>query len=501
KTLGLSVSCQETRDHLFVPRRLLLLRGSLTGLIQKFTLLPSMASTRASPACGNCRSRRIKCNLLRPRCSQCARAGLGCTGYRSPSDMLFRDQTKSTIRKFTATSTRVITANKHATCWSLVAMKPTFNVEELAQKVFSDNFEILGDGCKHWMDSGAEHPSSATISLTSVGLAALAVVHKDPDMMDMARRKYTFAIRVLNKAIIAHRGSGIEQSIAGSFILSIFEIITCDKHSSSHAWQNHVHGAAAFFGYLCSANRLPVSPVKELIEICYTTALACLISGRAVPHFLLELPARFGVSSSTSKKDEDPLLSAMRLFSIMGTLVNIWGLADQSYFPPSQLILLGIKHDEALQNWAASLPAAWTYHDHPEGRQSIYKNVWYARMWNYYRLARILANRIIIDNFDILSPAMLPGDNFKLQHDQSGEAIAFLLQGVYISLPFMFNSEQMPATSIPLSGALFFTTTILQSLLETTDRAALIQDWSSPACEVLGERFAFTKGIVMKNLQ
>jgi hypothetical protein len=137
--------------------------------------------------------------------------------------MLFQDQTKSTIRKFNAT--RVVTANKHANCWSLVAMKPTFNVEELAQKVFSDNFGILGDGCKHWMDSGAEYPSSATISLTSVGLAALAVVHKDPNMMDFARRKYTFAIRVLNKAIIAQQGSGIEQFIAGSFILSIFEVL------------------------------------------------------------------------------------------------------------------------------------------------------------------------------------------------------------------------------------------------------------------------------------
>ena len=78
------------------------------------------------------------------------------------------------------------------------------------------------------MDSGAERPSSATISLTSVGLAALAVVHKDPDMMDLARRKYNFAIRVLTKAINGEQDSGIEQYIAGSFILSIFEVLSPD---------------------------------------------------------------------------------------------------------------------------------------------------------------------------------------------------------------------------------------------------------------------------------
>jgi hypothetical protein len=124
-----------------------------------------------------------------------------------------------------ASSTRRTAVNKDTACWSPVVIKSTFNVEELAQKVFSDNFAILGGECKKWMDSGAEHPSSVTVSLTSVGLAALAVVHKDPDMMDLARRKYNFARRILTKATIGHHTSGIEQSVAGSFILSIFEVL------------------------------------------------------------------------------------------------------------------------------------------------------------------------------------------------------------------------------------------------------------------------------------
>ncbi|CAG7938152.1 unnamed protein product [Penicillium nalgiovense] len=477
-----------------------------------------MASVRASPACGNCRSRRIKCNLLRPRCSQCARAGLDCAGYRPQSDLLFRDQTKSTIQKLHASRTRRTEVNKHTTCWSPVVIKSTFNVEELAQKVFSDNFAILGDECKQWMDSGAENPSSVTVSLTSVGLAALAVVHKDPDMMDLARRKYNFAIRILTKATIGHQSGGFEQSVAGSFILSIFEMITCDRHSPSYAWQKHVHGAAAFLGYLCSTNGLPVSPVKEIIEICYTTVrwyvirernvlttrtfktLACLISDKTVPHFLLELPGRFGASSNTSQADEGPLLSAMRLFAILGTLVNIRVLAKQNFSPPGQLVEMAIKSDQTLQNWAASLPASWTYQELPKGPQYVYQDVWYARMWNYYRLARILANRIIIDNCDIMSPAMLPDDVFKLQHAQSSAAIPLLSQEIYSSFPFMFKSEQVPVTSLPLSAALFFTTTLLQSLLGLTDRDTLIQVWSSPAFEVLGESFTFTKSIVMQNL-
>jgi len=103
-------------------------------------------------------------------------------------------------------------------------MKPTFKMEELAQKVFADNFPVLGEGCKSWMECRAESPSSVTISLTSVGLAALAVVHRDPKMMTMARRKYNAAIKALTTAIVHHGEAGVEQSIAASFILSIFEV-------------------------------------------------------------------------------------------------------------------------------------------------------------------------------------------------------------------------------------------------------------------------------------
>jgi hypothetical protein len=127
------------------------------------------------------------------------------------------------MNKVQATSTQVMVMNNQVIHWDPL-MKPTFNMEDLAQKVFTDNFPVLGEGCKSWMECGADKPSSATISLTSVGLAALAVVHKDPKMMNLARRKYNAAIKVLTEAIVHHGETGVEQSIAASFILSIFEV-------------------------------------------------------------------------------------------------------------------------------------------------------------------------------------------------------------------------------------------------------------------------------------
>jgi hypothetical protein len=127
------------------------------------------------------------------------------------------------MNKVQSTGSQGAMMNNHVIKWSL-SLTPTFNMDELARKVFSDNFPVLGKGCKKWMESGAEKPSSVTISFASVGLAALAVVHKDPQMMNMARRKYNSAIKALTAAIVHHGETGLEQSIAASFILSIFEV-------------------------------------------------------------------------------------------------------------------------------------------------------------------------------------------------------------------------------------------------------------------------------------
>lgn len=118
---------------------------------------------------------------------------------------------------------QVMVMNNYVIHWDPL-VKPTFEMEDVAQKVFADNFPVLGEGCKMWMERGAEKPSSATISLTSVGLAALAVVHRDPQIMTLARKKYDTAIKILTTAIVHHGKTGVEQSTAASFILSIFEV-------------------------------------------------------------------------------------------------------------------------------------------------------------------------------------------------------------------------------------------------------------------------------------
>ncbi|KAF4984386.1 hypothetical protein FZEAL_430 [Fusarium zealandicum] len=54
---------------------------------------------KASQGCQNCRTRRIKCDKVKPECSQCIRVGRKCPGYRDQLSLMFRDESSKVIQK------------------------------------------------------------------------------------------------------------------------------------------------------------------------------------------------------------------------------------------------------------------------------------------------------------------------------------------------------------------------------------------------------------------
>ncbi|EXA39056.1 hypothetical protein FOQG_03621 [Fusarium oxysporum f. sp. raphani 54005] len=54
---------------------------------------------KASQGCQNCRVRRIKCDKIKPECSQCIRVGKKCPGYRDQLSLMFRDESSKVIQK------------------------------------------------------------------------------------------------------------------------------------------------------------------------------------------------------------------------------------------------------------------------------------------------------------------------------------------------------------------------------------------------------------------
>ncbi|KAK5732023.1 hypothetical protein LTR17_010859 [Elasticomyces elasticus] len=56
---------------------------------------------KPSSGCFTCRSRRVKCDGVRPSCLRCQKLRRTCQGYRDINDLLFKDQTRKTIETAT----------------------------------------------------------------------------------------------------------------------------------------------------------------------------------------------------------------------------------------------------------------------------------------------------------------------------------------------------------------------------------------------------------------
>lgn len=54
---------------------------------------------KPSKGCGECRSRKIRCDQGRPTCSQCVKGNRVCPGYRDELSLMFRDESQQVVRK------------------------------------------------------------------------------------------------------------------------------------------------------------------------------------------------------------------------------------------------------------------------------------------------------------------------------------------------------------------------------------------------------------------
>lgn len=54
---------------------------------------------KPSKGCGECRSRKIRCDQARPACTQCTKANRTCSGYRDQLSLMFRDESQQVVRK------------------------------------------------------------------------------------------------------------------------------------------------------------------------------------------------------------------------------------------------------------------------------------------------------------------------------------------------------------------------------------------------------------------
>ncbi|OLN81620.1 White-opaque regulator 1-like protein 2 [Colletotrichum chlorophyti] len=435
---------------------------------------------KASQGCQNCRTRRIKCDKVKPECSQCIRVSKKCPGYRDQLSLMFRDESTKVIKKAhaqwgvsegpengskrsnasTASSplslspahSRKSTPNhsrttsqsdvspasrsasfsaspsssyKHAESASPTALPvikqefsremtpPNWHIGPTLEEQgiqFYVNRYLLGhpDEPKSGKDLATEpwiwHPALQDV-MSAVGLAGLYNLTGKAEMMATAREKYGSALRQTGQLIQPPHTPSIDVTMRSVVALAMFEVVKGTHHSTGtvHA---HVVGGAALMRSWCPMPSVPFGGFRALLQLCYSMFIPLHVAGMPMPPDFYDWVSFGSQLQMPFDRPSTDLAILIAKFVEISSFINNHVISDGKPTAANVLQqLIDLNSDLAL--WEAGLQGEWTYQTVKashlpakavfEGEYHLYTDVWTARIWNYYRWARILVNQSLLD--------------------------------------------------------------------------------------------------------
>ncbi|KAL0930757.1 White-opaque regulator 1-like protein 2 [Colletotrichum truncatum] len=434
---------------------------------------------KASQGCQNCRTRRIKCDKVKPECSQCIRVGKKCPGYRDQLSLMFRDESTKVIkkahaqwgvpegsengstrpvastapsppssspaysRKSTPTSTVVASrVDKTATSPASISTSPASthrsagsaspiafpavkqepgrdsspltihvgpSLEEQGLQFYVNRY-LVGhpDEPKSANDLAAEpwlwHPALQDV-MCAVGLAGLYNLTGNMEMMATAREKYGSALRQTGNLIRPPHTPSIDVTMRAVVALAMFEVVKGTHHSTGtvHA---HVMGGAALMRSWCPMPSVPFGGFRALLQLCYSMFIPLHVAGLPIPPDFYDWVSYGSQMQWPIDRPSTDLAILIARFVEISSFIHNHVISDgkpKTVNVIQQLLDLDID----LAAWTAGLTGEWEYRvvhaTHLpskavfEGEYHKYHDVWTARIWNYYRWARLLVNQTLLD--------------------------------------------------------------------------------------------------------
>lgn len=228
---------------------------------------------KLSKGCERCRRLKVRCDQRKPGCSRCERTKAACPGYRNLADLVFRDDSASTINRLRRHAARENVEPIHYQSSDATASHASVTVQgvppppysptihslpqpsgEAAAIFYFRNFTIQGpplskDG------SAFLHPlgcSTSRAAIEAIGLAAIANIHGDHGLLRQARARYAHALRGTSQALADPARAACDSTAVTVLLLSQFERMYLDSRESVRdgyrRWAAHVEGASALLG-------------------------------------------------------------------------------------------------------------------------------------------------------------------------------------------------------------------------------------------------------------
>ena len=226
---------------------------------------------KPSKGCGNCRSRKIRCDRAPSACWQCIRTNRKCPGYRDELSLMFRDETQSVAHKArsvysSATSLRRRVASRSrrggfpqglgssgiSDSFDVVFEfgsdpDPNFRIQGkrsplrthpnagvskqeaicyfLQSHSFQGNFLIKDALARFLVASGGSLGQQAIqSSIVAVASAMLSRVRRAGALSQTARKEYGSALGFVNRALADPHEAKTNQTLGAIVLLSLYEV-------------------------------------------------------------------------------------------------------------------------------------------------------------------------------------------------------------------------------------------------------------------------------------
>ncbi|KAL2868577.1 Zn(II)2Cys6 transcription factor domain-containing protein [Aspergillus lucknowensis] len=476
---------------------------------------------RPSQNCLRCRQRRIKCDRARPGCSQCKRAGKECAGYRDENSLVFRSENERIVRQVEATRSRTrgkeqassssdenISPSDQNTK-SLILSKPMpitpLDVDNHGLLFFTHSF-----GSAPWFDGS--YPSHRGIplfkelevdapfrnSVTSIGLAALSNVNRDPALLSQARQRYGRSLQAVRRIfdnISHHNARSLVRMI---LTLGIFEMVDA-KPGIVSSGRTHLPGVYAVmkrFPFLKGRN-----PNGEGELYFYFSVIVHYFE--AGGPFPTELKSWSCQRTALFNYENWP---AFELVDIFVHFISLCATPVHHGAGGKKILREAVDLETQLGNWIEALPEDWSFAvreaaDVPGtlyGQYHVYQNLWASRVLNYYRLGRLLVNELILAYIAKLETLGCGWDEQKMRslgvvnQMATDICVGIASQGLSISAGSQLNGSQ----GRTLLRGLFMTMFPLTVAAGATGVSDALRCWAINMLETIGNRLGIRQALL-----
>ncbi|KAF4632702.1 hypothetical protein G7Y89_g5424 [Cudoniella acicularis] len=464
---------------------------------------------RPSDACEPCRKGRLRCDRIRPSCTQCLRKSKICFGYRNIPLLLFKDESDTTARKvqwerngvlypsfppdqrpehelLPVTNFNTLDITSSPPC----SLAPSY--EDLAVGYFMSRY-IPGSPFEYLPEIYNTAASNAQDAVSSTVLAAsfasLSLHVNSSKLMKSARIHYSKALAQTNAALASSNMAVLDNSLLSVLLLGFYEAIAFSSRPSPASWTTHTLGAVQLIR-LRGTKQLGTNLGKRLfLQTCNNIRSSCVQRGVAVPDEFLQLYEQ-------AKPFLGPSTPNIRLGPLIDKIADLKARIRQVL--PVQS-LPGIIH-EALQLEEEArmledmLPDSWRYQITPphmtppcayQGHAHKYPYHHISRHWNILRIIRLFLNEVVWHVADFVAGARKQDTPEILQHCQDLDTADLqaaadtnrtqLVTDILASAPQFLDENG--TTFVPAARFLLWPLTVVAEIAQTPKPARRYAIW------------------------